>query len=256
MVIFAIGIYREVTLAGKPEADVAILNATAGALKQLGYEVTTINPYEFNLRCSPDIIFSMARGRNICARLAKLEANGTLVINSPEAIQATLNRRKCYEIIQKAGAIIPPTKIVKIKDLKKLNEKSILKRPERHEFTTVISNDKELRDAKKSYKKQGLEEIVVQKFIDGAHIKYYGVGDKIFLPDEIKSYDKFTIKKIKAQATMAARALRLKVYGGDIIFDGEIPYLVDINDWPSFSAIKEIAAKEIAKLIDEEYKKR
>ena len=39
------------------------------------------------------------------------------------------------------------------------------------------------------------------------------------------------------------------IYGGDAIIADDTAYLIDLNDWPSFSACREDAAKAIAQLI-------
>ena len=46
---------------------------------------------------------------------------------------------------------------------------------------------------------------------------------------------------------MAAKSIGLKIYGGDCIVDSEGRiYLIDLNDFPSFSSVREEAAREIA----------
>ena len=49
---------------------------------------------------------------------------------------------------------------------------------------------------------------------------------------------------------LAAKTIGLEIYGGDCIVtaDGEI-FIIDLNDFPSFSAIRAEAAKEIATYI-------
>jgi glutathione synthase/RimK-type ligase-like ATP-grasp enzyme len=61
---------------------------------------------------------------------------------------------------------------------------------------------------------------------------------------------RFDTHILKALAQKAAIAIGLDIYGGDAIItpQGEI-FIIDINDFPSFSAIRDIAAKEIATLI-------
>ena len=47
-----------------------------------------------------------------------------------------------------------------------------------------------------------------------------------------------------------AAAVGLQIYGGDMIVtnDGSL-YMIDFNDWPSFSRCREEAAEAIARLI-------
>jgi hypothetical protein len=52
-----------------------------------------------------------------------------------------------------------------------------------------------------------------------------------------------------------ADVVSLDIYGGDAIIDkdGRI-YIIDFNDWPSFSRCREDAAKAIAKLLKDKMK--
>ena len=40
------------------------------------------------------------------------------------------------------------------------------------------------------------------------------------------------------------------LYGGDAIITDDIAYLIDLNDWPSFSSCREAAADAIALLVN------
>ena len=97
----------------------------------------------------------------------------------------------------------------------------------------------------------------------GDIIKFYGIGYTFFhysypaggkfgkeqLNGAPKHYS-FDADKLKDIAQRAAKAVGLEVFGGDAIItpQGDI-FLIDLNDFPSFTAIRDIAAAEIAKLI-------
>ena len=101
--------------------------------------------------------------------------------------------------------------------------------------------------------------------IAGDIIKFYGVGSNFFThsypqPGKTKfnleaingapqhhPFDKEALAHIAAKA---ARALGLTIFGGDAIItaQGEI-FIIDINDFPSFSAVREQAAAQIAKTV-------
>ena len=57
--------------------------------------------------------------------------------------------------------------------------------------------------------------------------------------------------------TSAAKATGVEIFGGDCIVNdrGEI-FLIDLNDFPSFTAVRNEAAKEIAKYIVNKSKAR
>ena len=72
-----------------------------------------------------------------------------------------------------------------------------------------------------------------------------GLGCQVFSP----AYA-FNTAALEDIAQRAARAIGLEIYGGDAIItpQGDI-YIIDINDFPSFTAVREAAAAEIAALI-------
>lgn len=67
----AIGIYREIKLAGKPGPDQRILDLTAEELKKRGFEVLTKKSEDFSEKESVDLVFTMARGKKINELLEK-----------------------------------------------------------------------------------------------------------------------------------------------------------------------------------------
>jgi glutathione synthase/RimK-type ligase-like ATP-grasp enzyme len=257
----AIGIYRETKLAGKPGPDQRILDLTAEELRKRGFDVLTKKPEEFSGKEKVDLIFTMARGEKINELLMKKEKEGIFVINSPKAIRFSLTQRaKVYQKMKKARANIPETKVMKIDKIKfsDLKEKSILKPATRHEFWFIVESATEFKKAIKEYKKEKITEIIVQKFIEGKHIKYYAIGEEVILPKDIdKEISLKTMKEIKKQALIARKVTGLQIFGGDFMIKDDIPYFVDANDWPSMASIEgftqQKAAKKIADLIERKY---
>lgn len=256
----AIGIYREIKLAGKPGPDQEILNLTAEELRRKGFEVLTKKPEDFSEKENPDLIFTMARGKKINELLMKKERDGIFIINSPQSIRFSLNRRLTYQKMSELGANVPKTKVIKIEDIKfsDLEEKSILKPSNRHEFWFVVENINDFEKAIREYKNQGIEEIICQKFINGKHIKYYVIGQEVILPKNIKNeISQEVIEEIKKQSLLTGKATGLKIFGGDFMVKEEIPFCVDANDWPSMGSIEGFTRKEaalkIANLIEKEY---
>lgn len=256
----AIGIYREFKLAGKPGKDQKILDLTAQELRKRGFKVLLKEPKDFSEQESPDLIFTMARGEEINEILIEKQRQGVFVINSPEAIRFSFNRKLIYQKMTEAGANLPRTKAVKVENINfsDLKGKSILKPSDRHEFWSIIDNEDAFEKAIQDYKSQNIEEIIVQKFIEGRHIKYYVIGEEVILPKNTeREIPSEVIQKIKKQALLVGRITRLKIFGGDFIVEGEVPFCVDVNDWPSMASIEgfnqEEAAFKTANLIEREY---
>jgi len=256
----AIGIYREFKLAGKPGKDQKILDLTGQELRKRGFEVLLKEPKDFSEQESPDLIFTMARGEEINEILIEKQRQGVFVINSPEAIRFSFNRKLIYQKMTEAGANLPRTKAVKVENINfsDLKGKSILKPSDRHEFWSIIDNEDAFEKAIQDYKSQNIKEVIVQKFIKGRHIKYYVIGEEVILPKNTeREIPSEVIQKIKKQALLVGRITRLKIFGGDFIVEGEVPFCVDVNDWPSMASIEgfnqEEAAFKTANLIEREY---
>ncbi len=256
----AIGIYREFKLAGKPARDRKILNLTAQELRKKGFEVLLKEPKDFSEQEKPDLVFTMARGGEINGILIEKERQGVFVINSPEAIRFSLNRKLIYQKMMEAGANLPRTKAVKVENINfsDLEGKSVLKPSDRHEFWFIVDNEDALEKAIQGYKNQTTKEIIVQKFIKGRHIKYYVIGKEVILPKNTeREIPSEVIQKIKKQALLVGQITGLKIFGGDFIVKRGVPFCVDVNDWPSMASIEgfdqEEAAFKTANLIEREY---
>jgi len=257
----AVGIYREIKLAGKPGSDQRILDLTAEELKKRDFEVLIKKPEDFSGKEKADLIFTMARGEKINEILMEKKKEGIFIINSPRAIRFSFNRKLTYQTMKELGANVPETKTMKIESLKfsDLKRKSILKPANRHEFWFIVENESDLEKAINEYKKQEVEEIIIQKFIEGKHIKYYVIGKEVILPKNVENeISKDAIEEIKKQVLLTGKATGLLIFGGDFMVKDNIPYCVDANDWPSMGSIEgfiqEEAASKIADLIKEEYK--
>ena len=60
----------------------------------------------------------------------------------------------------------------------------------------------------------------------------------------------FDVESLKQAADKAARVTGMIVYGGDAVITAQGKFfIIDFNDWPSFSACRRDAAKAIAQRI-------
>ncbi|MDP2973809.1 MAG: hypothetical protein Q8N60_02045, partial [Candidatus Diapherotrites archaeon] len=77
--IKAIGLHREASIAGKPEADMAICSLVGEKLRESGFSVEMIEPGNFNAGLQADLIFSMARTKETHRVLQKYVQKGVFV---------------------------------------------------------------------------------------------------------------------------------------------------------------------------------
>jgi glutathione synthase/RimK-type ligase-like ATP-grasp enzyme len=116
-----------------------------------------------------------------------------------------------------------------------------------------VTSKEELIRALRHFRRQKIEEVLVQEHVGGEVIKFYGVGKGQYFRAFLASNGKEVTAKMKALSALAHRSAEtvgLEIYGGDSILThkGEM-ILVDLNDWPSFSRCRNSAAKGIAEYI-------
>lgn len=256
----AIGIYRELKLAGKPGSDQRILDLTAQELNKLGFEASNVFSEQFDFSQPVDLVFTMARGKEINDALFDKQNQGWFVINAPKAIRFSFDRKTTYLKMMELGANIPQTEFKKIEevDFASFNGPKILKPANRHEFWFKVTTQEEFDKAMAEYKTQGIDEILVQEFIIGESIKYYAIDGEVILAPAAREKFQAQVSEINRQVMLTKTATGLKIFGGDfIISETGVPYCVDANDWPSMGSLEgftqEEAAAKIAKLIEQEY---
>ncbi len=189
----------------------------------------------------------MARSPGTLDLLESAEREGMVVVNSSRAIRACFNRERVYNLMQENGIPVPRTEKMLLDRIPR-RFPLMLKRADTHGKagdTAEIKVEDDRARALQTFRERGAEEVLVQDYVKGRHVKFYGVGSEIYLP----GYDGDGIEDMKRHARETARLIGLDVYGGDIMYDGRTAYVVDINDWPSFSAIREQAARDIAEHI-------
>ncbi|MDD4662061.1 MAG: hypothetical protein PHG24_02145 [Candidatus Pacebacteria bacterium] len=263
----AIGLYREIKLAGKPGSDQRILDFVADEMKNKGFDVSTMFPSQFIKERAgdrdSDLIFSMARDAGINDYLSLIKDNKPVfIINSPASIRVSFNRFLTYAKVMENGVRVPEAKTYLIDELQfsDLEGRVILKPANRHEYWFVIDKEFHFDAAMETYRCLGLHEVMVQKFVKGEDVKFYAIGKKVIISNQIReSFPKETIDEIERSVLAVGEATGLKIFGGDFIIDtkdNNKVYCVDINDWPSFGTMGELsqeeAGAEIANLIVEE----
>ena len=130
----------------------------------------------------------------------------------------------------------------------------------------VYCRDKNsLQKAIEAFHSRGIEDYVVSAHVRGDLLKFYGVtggffryfyptddGDTKFGDEEINGcahHFPFCEDDLRTDVDRLARIVGLDIYGGDAIVNAQGEYfIIDFNDWPSFSRCRAEAAKAIAQL--------
>lgn len=254
--------------------DAAILAAVGVQLHAIGAEVVPCDGSSMPHEC--DAVCHMTRNCNTLEQLARLEKSGTLIINSPSSVRGC-SRLTMMQRLQKAEIPQPAFTIVEEHtDLEELHYPAWIKRAEgwscHKNDIRYAANAGEAKEAVAEMRTRGIDKVIHCAHIEGDIVKFYGVGKQFFhccYPDPEKS--KFGLERIngaphrypftpasmKELVFAAAAATGLEIYGGDCIVgsDSHIT-IIDMNDFPSFSAVREQAAREIAQYITEKINSR
>ena len=243
--------------------DAAILECIAGELEKHGADVTILKE-DCTIDRNTDLVCHMTRTASTLKWLKAAEAKGTIVVNRPEAVEAC-SRREFMERLKESNVPQPQFRaIAEEEDFDALTYPAWIKRAEGWScHKNDVSFAKDASEAKEAFRKmqaRGITGCIHCCHIAGDLIKFYGVGDRYFHCGYPQANGKFGLESINGApqhfefskkelhriATEAAKAVGIEIYGGDCIVDamGGI-HIIDINDFPSFSAVRETAAKEI-----------
>ena len=246
------------------ENDAAILRAVEEELTTLGANIKRCEEDE-EIATECDAILHMSRTATTLQHLKKCEAQGIIVLNTPEGVE-NCSRIKMVQTLERNRIKQPQYKIINSSDeLTGITYPAWIKRGEgwscHKEDVAYVKDTAEAIKAFAAIK----GEAVKCDHIAGDIIKFYGIGERFFrysYPDVEKTkfgleringtpqkYP-FKVEDLKETAFKAAEALGLSIFGGDAIItpEGEI-YIIDLNDFPSFSAVRDEAAQAIYDLI-------
>jgi len=262
------------------DRDTAIFSAVSSRLLRRGHNVSVISEDLFVAAdlSEFDLVFSMARGKEVLHELADAEnGNRLVVINSAKALLE--NTRSCLVAKFSACGIPQPATRVLCAPFSKdedgcqtLHFPVWLKRSDAcaqsRDDVRYVSSPGELPDALADYEKKGVKELVAVEHAEGDLVKFYGVEGVGFFsytyPTEEQGYSKFGLEAhngkpkyfsfssgaLKQMADKAARESGFLIYGGDAIImqNGDF-VIIDFNDWPSFASCRKQASKAIAQRI-------
>jgi glutathione synthase/RimK-type ligase-like ATP-grasp enzyme len=254
--------------------DLAILECVIGELTAAGHHATLYKANRLETgtlqECSScDAIVHMLRGTEKLAFLETAAKCGATIINSTAAVK-NCSRDRFTAILSESGIQQPSYQVTPTKEapptagypmwIKKNRGWSMHK-----DDVCYAADHTDAIAIFEQFRQRGIDEVHCCSHIEGDIIKFYGIGTDFFRwyypnPENTKfslerhngatSNNAFETSRLRAETSAAAKALGLDIYGGDAIIteDGEI-YIIDINDFPSFSAFREEAARAIAHLV-------
>jgi hypothetical protein len=259
-----LGILREAVFSpGKVEADRAILEAVAMVLRGRGHLVGLASAEDALPRpAAGTLVFTMSQGEVALATIREWEAGGVRVVNSVDSIRGC-HRHRLLDRLQRAGVIVPDAVWLGLAEAASPagwpewlhSDGAWIKRGGVHathaDDVVFVRGVRAAADAVARFRARGITSAVLQRHIEGAVVKFYGVrggflscfsptGEPCHVVAEIAA-------QLRAVAESASHAIGLEVYGGDCVVTrmGSLQ-LIDLNDWPSYGPCRAEAADAIA----------
>lgn len=207
-----------------------------------------------------DIFLSMARSTEALRILRKKEDEGSLVVNSAEGVERC-QRSLLERLMREEHFAMPPVEGPDGYWLKRGDAAAQSK-----DDIVFCPDHRALEAARQQFVSRGITNVVVSAHVVGDLIKFYGVGSRMFRyfypsEDGISKFGDekhngkahhypFSASGLRDEVTRLAGRVGVSLYGGDAIIDkaGNY-YIIDFNDWPSFSRCREEAARDGAEEI-------
>ncbi len=246
--------------------DAAILQCIAAELTKLGAKVVPMSEDE-EIPAGTQAICTMSRTAGTIERLREAETQGVAVTNSTAAVE-NCRRKRFMKILDENSIPQPPFRAVNSADeLSGTIFPCWIKKAEgwsSHRDDVIFAQTmQEAVAAVEQMTARGITEYIQMQHCTGDIIKFYGIGYDFFHycypvggkfgKEEINGAPRhysFDAAVLKETAQKAAQAIGVEIFGGDAIItpQGEI-FIIDMNDFPSFTLVRDIAAREIATLI-------
>lgn len=251
--------------------DAAILHATVEELRRRGCQVRVYSEEEFSeATVHEDVILAMCRGERAITKLQMLEDEGRIVMNSGYGIE-NCTRMIMVRLLEQGGIRIPKSFVVDTDvDIRKMLRKAGEGRwwvkkgeaPVHHlEDIALCRHSEEAQEILHEFFFRHITKAVVSRDIDGEKIRCYGIASTgvfhAFMPfrssggeDGANVLTQARHEEVRLICMKAAEALKVDIYGADLILDGDGEcHLVNFDDWPSFAPIRKYAARAIAKAV-------
>lgn len=261
------------------DKDWAIYGAVCSELPAKGFDVKCVKETELPscFISGVSVYLSMARSREALTFLSKREKEGTIVFNPPLPLMHN-DRISMSEKFLTGGVPVPKYVEVSAADLPETGYPYWMKNAD--PFTVsdrdvlYVERKEDAVRVAEDFNVRGYGRMMLQKHIVGDLIKFYGVGRDFFYycyPTEYGACGKygaeringaphhipFEIEGLRAACQRASEIAGLSIYGGDAVVDAEGNYfIIDFNDFPSFSACLKEAARAIAGYIENTVKNK
>lgn len=268
-----LGIFRAACYSpGMVERDEAILRAAVERLEDIGYSVKLVHEEQFTPDTPmPDIVLHMARSPRVLDLLQRWHEMGCVVINSVKGVR-NVERATLAGLCATKGVTTPKTWIVPTSSDTKKHPISFpcwVKRTgtctQTPDDVCYITNKEEYERCMSNFHARGIHKVVIMEHLEGPCIKFYAIRGTGFFYCR-HAYDKWspTSSEDPEHETIAKHAKAISyslqpltkepteipaIYGGDAIIVNGTAHIIDLNDWPSFAACREEAAKAIAMLV-------
>lgn len=225
-------------------------------LDGLGDSIKMIDEKMLSSEENADVYISMARHSTTLELLKEKEKEGALIINSAYSVERC-ERGWLNETMRIEGLPIPDSEGKEGYWLKRGDMSAQSK------ADIVYCKDRAaLANQQASFVIRGVTNRIVQAHIPGDLVKFYGVSGGFFryyypnddgiskfgdekLNGEAHHYD-FDVDALQAIAERVSMLTGVEVYGGDAIVTASGAfYIIDFNDWPSFSRCRNEASEAI-----------
>ena len=243
--------------------DAAILKCLSDMLRRYGFDVETISENELTIDTKADVYVSMSRSEHAADILRRLRNKGAVVI-APNIDAELLTCRTALENeLRRRGLPLLSGKGFHGYWIKKRHGYT-----EREDDVVFAANERERRAAVKAMTERlGRNEVYVSPHITGDVVKFYGIEGTDFFETYYPGDDGqtkfshelhngkphhyvFDKESLRDALDDLAYDNGVTFYGGDCIVDQNgVPYVVDFNDWPSYSRCREEAASAITKAV-------
>ena len=244
------------------EKDLAILHAVGERLEARGLAVEYVTEDSLADGALPvaSAYLSMARSAHVLDLLKAAEAEGRLVMNSPQGVEACTRSRVEKAMRELASPLVPPRQGDNGYWLKRGDASA-----QTEDDVVFCKDERELELAKQAFARRGIGDYVVSAHVEGDLVKFYGVrGSEGFFfyyyPNDngsMKFGDErrngkphhypFEVERLKDDVFRVADVTQTDFFGGDVIVRPDGTYvMIDFNDWPSFAICRDEAAEAIA----------
>ncbi len=235
------------------ENDQRILENVGERLNTAGYRVMSMIDEEMNETSWPqaNVYVSMGRCTTTLSALSQMQKEGHLVMNNPEGVRRCCHRASLMQLLEENNIPVPPLEGHLGYWVKRGDGPT-----EREDDVVFVTSWKEALSMKKKMFQRGVSDVDIRAHVAGQWVKFYGVcGTDFFRYYHLegdRSLVTFDADSLWQTANRIAALIKVDVYGGDAIVreDGTF-VIVDFNDWPSFSACRDEAAKAVVKRINQ-----